>query len=536
MRLIMNKRRVMMNSLKSETATETGDIVTFETNVVAPMGVVANFAPVQDLHGQSSPYPAGGGKNLADPNEVYVQSMNATTGNCADDPTNVYRVLKIDALSAGTYTFSTNLTNAYMIRYKYVYGGETTVVSISSKRQSVSFTLANDVTDWAIAFRKNDSSEITEDFWVQVELGSIATDYAPYSNICPITGWTGCNVYDDSKYGGLVEWNQIMPTAQKSGTWTASVDTTYTASIFNGLNIPTVIGHKYYVSAKFTRIISDNNLIKIVFRKSNSNFASGFGPDNEDPNGTYSGILTALTDSISNITVNNYYGKRGFNTGDTVVYDELMLVDMTQMFGSGNEPTTVDEFKALFPKSYYPYNAGGTLMTVGQVNGEAYRAVNVDWTDTAGTVYGGSFDVASGVLTAKWECVDLGTLDYTNNGNNSVIAQTSNKKEGSQNTFSSALVQVGSSTAVPNMPNYSYKCYATGRNIAIKVGGITFNNARTMLSGIYMAYELETPITYTLTPTQIKSLRGKNNVWCDTNEDTSVTYVYGVTENAVLEP
>lgn len=35
-----------------------------------------------------------------------------------------------------------------------------------------------------------------------------------------------------------------------------------------------------------------------------------------------------------------------------------IIVDLTQMFGAGNEPTTVEEFRALYPDSYYPYNVG----------------------------------------------------------------------------------------------------------------------------------------------------------------------------------
>ena len=35
-----------------------------------------------------------------------------------------------------------------------------------------------------------------------------------------------------------------------------------------------------------------------------------------------------------------------------------MLIDLTLMFGSGNEPSTVEEFEAMFPADYYPYNAG----------------------------------------------------------------------------------------------------------------------------------------------------------------------------------
>lgn len=34
------------------------------------------------------------------------------------------------------------------------------------------------------------------------------------------------------------------------------------------------------------------------------------------------------------------------------------IFDLTQMFGSGNEPSTVEEFEKMFPVDYYPYNAG----------------------------------------------------------------------------------------------------------------------------------------------------------------------------------
>lgn len=34
------------------------------------------------------------------------------------------------------------------------------------------------------------------------------------------------------------------------------------------------------------------------------------------------------------------------------------IYDLTAMFGSGNEPTSVEEFEKMFPADYYPYNAG----------------------------------------------------------------------------------------------------------------------------------------------------------------------------------
>lgn len=57
-------------------------------------------------------------------------------------------------------------------------------------------------------------------------------------------------------------------------------------------------------------------------------------------------------------------------TADTSVdYDVTVTAfDLTKMFGSGNEPSTVEEFEAMFPEDYYPYNKGTLLsMPVNEV-------------------------------------------------------------------------------------------------------------------------------------------------------------------------
>ena len=45
------------------------------------------------------------------------------------------------------------------------------------------------------------------------------------------------------------------------------------------------------------------------------------------------------------------------NVYDNVIVS-LQFRDLTLMFGAGNEPSTVEEFEALFPLPYYAYNAG----------------------------------------------------------------------------------------------------------------------------------------------------------------------------------
>ena len=70
-----------------------------------------------------------------------------------------------------------------------------------------------------------------------------------------------------------------------------------------------------------------------------------------------------------------------------VTYDNVKLqpqiYDLTAMFGSGNEPSTVEEFEAIFPNNYYPYNVGeivsaGTEEVVEQgrnlINADDYYA------------------------------------------------------------------------------------------------------------------------------------------------------------------
>lgn len=42
----------------------------------------------------------------------------------------------------------------------------------------------------------------------------------------------------------------------------------------------------------------------------------------------------------------------------TPIVFKPQLFNLTKMFGAGNEPSTVEEFEAMFPADYYPYNAG----------------------------------------------------------------------------------------------------------------------------------------------------------------------------------
>ena len=103
-----------------------------------------------------------------------------------------------------------------------------------------------------------------------------------------------------------------------------------------------------------------------------------------------SGIVEASENSDGKFT----FGNRN-NTYDYAVSD-FMLIDLTKMFGAGNEPSTPEEFEALFLEDYYPYNEG-TLMSipVNEVRNRGYS--NIDISEFA-RAYPDSCNFSDGVL------------------------------------------------------------------------------------------------------------------------------------------
>lgn len=103
----------------------------------------------------------------------------------------------------------------------------------------------------------------------------------------------------------------------------------------------------------------------------------------------------------------------------TISVRNLMIFDLTVMFGSGNEPASVEEFEAMFPNDYYPYNAGEVVsagvtdVTVGDTARQIPEAIR----NLPG--YGWSAGTAKNYVDYEnkryVQCVgsvDLGTLDW----------------------------------------------------------------------------------------------------------------------------
>ena len=83
-----------------------------------------------------------------------------------------------------------------------------------------------------------------------------------------------------------------------------------------------------------------------------------------DINNDNNGLLVDFSakTKIGTITTADKYIYIFVGSGTTIdVTVKPILIDLTKMFGEGNEPSTVEEFTSLFPLPYYDYNAGRLL-------------------------------------------------------------------------------------------------------------------------------------------------------------------------------
>ena len=111
---------------------------------------------------------------------------------------------------------------------------------------------------------------------------------------------------------------------------------------------------------------------------------------------------------------------------------KIQIFDLTAMFGSGNEPTTAEEFEKIFPADYYPYNAGEVVsagteeVAVGDTAYQIPEAIRnlpgYGW--SAGTARN-YVDYENKQYVHCVQSVDLGTLSWVAGVGGKVSFQTS---------------------------------------------------------------------------------------------------------------
>ena len=167
---------------------------------------------------------------------------------------------------------------------------------------------------------------------------------------------TGAKLMSVKNIGGRsIVWNQLVKpvptevtqtgvkfTFSSDGIITLNGTATTTGNAVSLQSVKNQKGHKYLMVA---------NPLSGVYGEDQLMFSSqAFG---RDITGQGAIITNESSNAVWYYTIYVYEG---------VTYDNVKLqpqiFDLTLIFGSGNEPSTAEEFRAMFPATYYPYNAG----------------------------------------------------------------------------------------------------------------------------------------------------------------------------------
>lgn len=172
----------------------------------------------------------------------------------------------------------------------------------------------------------------------------------------------------ESVQGAAVVWNQMVPMLNnsawlKSNNVSVSVDsesnsvtlTSTSDSVGTRLYrlpdafVPTA-GHVFYVACE----VETNADYAATFGiyATNGMIAAGLSVEAGTPRGRFATIATASSVGYIAMRLNNQT-----TSGYSATYKDFEVIDLTQMFGSGNEPQSVAEFEAMYPEAYYPYSA-----------------------------------------------------------------------------------------------------------------------------------------------------------------------------------
>lgn len=172
------------------------------------------------------------------------------------------------------------------------------------------------------------------------------------------------------------------------------------------------ISHKYYISQS-----NDKNLLINYYNNSTST---------PELIGSLSSGNSVIVSSVNDLGIS-------FDTSNASVFPlnfNLMLIDLTQTFGAGNEPTNVHEFKSYFNNDYYPYTSS-TLISLSTLdaytNGVNDTLSNLTYSFTAVDSYNRitnanvkinniSYDSTLNKTTLGADFVSLGVPGSTQNG------------------------------------------------------------------------------------------------------------------------
>lgn len=339
------------------------------------------------------------------------------------------------------------------------------------------------------------------------------------TNIRPISGRTGMTVTRCGRNLGKITLSSIADADIGEGSYTASELTfSFTKVSDNGVSEIVVNGTP---TARVTSMLNRNLLVHI-------------------PPGRY-----ILSGCPSGGALNKYR---------LTCWDNTANVTVASDFGSGATFELVGGHNVNFAIDISASMAGETISNLvfkpmirpASDSNDAYEPYNgtsfpITWETEAGTVYGGTLDVVSGVLTVGWRYVTFSADTMQLNGplssySNAYVYRNQtlgglivpNETDDITEAVCNMLPSISRTQAAGSTNNIGIFQYHSGSNNELRLSfprEDAYNTVEKVYAlGVTCAIPLKEPTTYQLTPTEVRTLLGGNTIYTDAG-DVSVEYI-----------
>lgn len=343
--------------------TVSGAIASFVTQRAAPIReLVVDVNPVQDLHGYDAPWPPGGGKNLANPTVTVGLNIASSGAEETGTAASTSDYIKVSPSTAYVFYINQSVTGVWVEEYD---ASKVFIIRSSTVQNEVSFT-TNASTEYVrFTINYNGTSmaatqEVINSLEPMLEL-SPKTSFSTYSNICPISGWTGVSVWVKPEY------DTTLP-ATASVTWEDEAGTVYGGQLTVNED-----GTGQIVADRALNLINAESTLNINGTTAGVSTEVRYIPSPTKANGEFNFIS-----SVFNVASGTEVGKAIGRTASEKVFfrvpDSVTTVAEAQAW-FGNNPTQIC-YELATPITYQ--------LTAQQVI-SALQGQNVMWADCTGS-------------------------------------------------------------------------------------------------------------------------------------------------------
>lgn len=465
--------------------------------------IVVTLEPVQDLHGYDHPWVGGATANKWD-EEYYSGGYILASGTVIPSGYGNRIVSKnfIPVNSGETYRLVLPYrVNNYGARVAFYDIGRNLIGAVSDV---YSETLTAPENAAFMMFNTGDVYGSTYNHDIAVNYPATETNYVPYSNICPITGWdgtevvrTGKNLLDTSVwYSGL-------------GAYNPTIGDVYTPTV-----VSTVVDN-HDGTFSFPNASWAGNCARAIVKPNTKYYIQ-----DEDFVANNGAVGWHITDE-NNVIL----GKAGFydtkrifrpaiTTPDNACYLYFYFADRS----TGDITTNVisEPYVVLGenPAEYEPYSGDSASVTFGQ------------------TVYGGQIKVTEGKVVV--DKVTALVKDLAKNGGfivgttscaqryvlspvSTIVSSTSYKHGAISSMSSEAAAYYGSGNKTSEVATNCFAINTAGTNCFVYDADITLTSEQfdAKYADMQICYPLAEPIELTVTPAQLSLLEGTNILTTD---------------------